>query len=146
MQKSRRYAAGTRAPVDASRREVERVLARYGADGFHYGWERRYIPAGDGGSAKEEGHAVLGFLINRRRIQIDVPMPDDPREQRRMWRVMLLLIKAKLEAVESGIGTLESEFLANIVIHTGQTIGGVLLPRLTEVVESGRLLPSAEKR
>ena len=50
----------------------------------------------------------------------------------------------QLEAVESGISTLEQEFLANIVTEGGRTIGEVILPRLSEAVEAGRLLPPAQ--
>ncbi len=131
MKTTRRFAANTKVPVDRSRKHVEDLLTRYGADGFHYGWERR----------DDVGHAVVGFLLKERRIRIDVPMPDDAAEQRRLWRAMLLLIKAKLEAVERGIGTLESEFLANVVMNNGATVGQILIPRLSEAVESGRLLP-----
>ena len=34
---------------------------------------------------------------------------------RQKWRALLLVVKAKLEAVSAGISTLEAEFLANIV-------------------------------
>ena len=38
---------------------------------------------------------------------------------RQRWRALLLIIRAKLEAVASGITTLENEFLANIVLPDG---------------------------
>ena len=44
-------------------------------------------------------------------------------EVRRMWRALALVIKAKLEAVESGITTFDEEFLAHIVMPDGCTIG-----------------------
>lgn len=133
-----RYAQNTSVPVDRSRAEIEKTLARYGATGFGYSWDRRVR-----GSGKVEEHALLVFVLKDRRIQLDVIMPEDAREQRQRWRAMLLVVKAKLEAVESGLGTLESEFLANIVMKDGRTIGAAMVPRLSEVVEFGRLLPPA---
>jgi hypothetical protein len=60
---------------------------------------------------------------------------------RQRWRAVLLVIKAKLEAVDSGISTLDQEFLSNIVTDSGQTIGEVIVPRLSEATRAGRLLP-----
>ena len=37
-------------------------------------------------------------------------------ERRRLWRALLLNIKAKLEAVESGISVFDEEFMAHIVL------------------------------
>ena len=42
---------------------------------------------------------------------------------RQRWRALLLIIRAKLEAAEAGISTLETEFLANIVLPDGRTAG-----------------------
>jgi len=43
-------------------------------------------------------------------------------EERRRWLALLLVIKAKLEAVESGIITFEEEFLAHVVMPDGRTV------------------------
>jgi hypothetical protein len=50
-----------------------------------------------------------------------------------------------IEAVASGISTLEHEFLANVVMQDGRTIGQAILPRLSEAVSSGRLLGPARE-
>jgi hypothetical protein len=67
---------------------------------------------------------------------------------RERWRAMvlviMLVIKAKLGVVRSGISTLEEEFLANVVTDSGRTVGEILVPRLSEAVRAGRLLPPAE--
>ena len=47
-------------------------------------------------------------------------------------RALLLIIRAKLKAVESGITTLESEFLANITLPDGGTMGQWLAPLIEE--------------
>ena len=46
-------------------------------------------------------------------------------EVRRRWRALLLVIKAKLESVESGIETFEEAFASQIVLANGQTVGAV---------------------
>lgn len=150
-----RFAEGTKVPVDQSRVEIERVLARYGASGFGYSWERREVainpvPIYGGPKTEQREFAAVMFAFKERRIRLDVPMPTDREsgstqkrdaKTRQRWRAMLLVIKAKLEAVESGISTLEREFLANIVTDDGRTVGDVLVPRLHEAVAAGRLLP-----
>ncbi len=151
-----RYAKKTSVPVDRSRAEIERVLERYGASGFGYSWERREVAITPtpvyGPKVEIREFATLVFDFKKRRVRLDVPMPSDreagsagraAQAGRQRWRAVLLVIKAKLEAVDSGISTLEAEFLANIVTESGRTIGEVVIPRLTEAVQSGRLLPGA---
>jgi hypothetical protein len=89
---------------------------------------------------------LVGFRFKERRIQLEIPMPTE-REAgtkakheaavRQRWRALVLVIKAKLEAVASGISTLEHEFLANVVLEDGRTVAQALVPRLHE---AGRLL------
>lgn len=150
-----RYAAETEVSADRSRAEVERTLARYGATQFIYGWDR------------EGGTAILGFRLQGRMIRLVVPMPspDDPEfrlspggrtrpnaaitaayEQavRQRWRAVALIVKAKLEAVEAGISSVEQEFLANILLPDGRTVGQWAQPQIEAVYTTGqmpRLLP-----
>ena len=49
------------------------------------------------------------------------------------------MLKAKLEAVEAGITTIEQEFLADMVLPGDGTVGEVLLPRLDEALNTGRM-------
>lgn len=143
-----RYAENTQVPSDRSRAEIERTLGRYGASGFMYGWQ--------------EGYAVVAFEMMGRRIRFDLPMPDRQSTQftqtetgrersaaqaekayeqavRQGWRALHLVIKAKLEAVESGITEFEEEFLAHIVLPDGQTVGRWMLPQVQEAYESGKM-------
>ena len=69
-------------------------------------------------------------------------LPSGPlgsRPCRKRWRALLLIIRAKLEAVESGITTLESEFLANIVLPDGGTVGQWLAPQIDAAYATVRL-------
>ena len=124
------YAARTRVPISRTKTDVEELLVKHGETGFAY--------------ATEGDRSLVAFSMSDRRVQIMLMMPpiDDyartPRNAGRMaasqhsaweqacrqrWRALLLIIRAKLEAVESGITTLESEFLANIVLPDGRTVG-----------------------
>ncbi len=49
------------------------------------------------------------------------------------------VVKAKLEAVEAGISTLEREFLADIVLPSGQTFGAWAAPQLESAYANGRM-------
>lgn len=133
-----RYAKDTGVSVANSKAEIERILERYGADQFMSGWTSE--------------KAMIGFTMEGRQVRFVLPMPDkeDNRfthhsrgrrtpdaalkewEQacRQRWRALALVIKAKLEAVESGISVFEDEFLANIIMPDGRTVGDHTRPRI----------------
>lgn len=148
------YAENTSVPVERSKAEIETTLQRYGACEFVSGWDA--------------DKALIGFRCRDKFVRFELPLPkrDDKRfthtparrtlrrpdeayrawEQacRQKWRALALCIKAKLEAVESGITTFEDEFLAHIVMPNGQTIGRWMVPQIEQMVESKqmpRLLP-----
>lgn len=149
-----RYAAQTSVPVEKSRGEIERTLARYGASSFMYGWD--------------QDTAIIGFIVaadgERRQVRFKLPLPDkNDREfthhargrrteseterrweqaSRQRWRALNLVVKAKLEAVESGIATFEEEFLAYIMLPDGETVGEWIAPQLDEAYAIG-VMPNA---
>lgn len=148
-----RYAANTDVSAEKSRGEIERILMRYGADQFAYGFE-----TGRGAMVQFRADArLIRFVIN-------LPDPQDKefwytpaRRQRRSqaaaeaaweqatrqrWRALSLVIKAKLEAVEAGISEFEQEFLANIVLPDGTTVGDWMGPQVAAAYDSGQM-PSA---
>jgi hypothetical protein len=144
-----RYASQTTVSSNASRDEIERTLRRYGADQFVYGWR--------------EMSAVIGFRMKDRNIRFNLPMPAKadfrltPGKQlvrspeaiekeweqagRQRWRALALVIKAKLEAVETGITEFESEFMAHIVLPGGETVGEWMRPQIASAYESGNMPP-----
>lgn len=146
-----RYAENTTVSSGKSRAEIERTLARYGADGFMYGWV--------------DDSAVIAFRMNARHIKFVLPMPDrdddafwfTPERQnqrspsqaeaeydkavRQKWRALALAIKAKLEAVESGITEFEDEFMAHIVLPSGETVGNWMRPQIQVAYEQGEMPP-----
>lgn len=106
----------------STQEEIRRALEKHGViDGFIAG-EQHVI-------------AALSFNMNDRRITFRMAVPRfNPnatakaqalaaQESRRMWRALLLSIKAKLESVASGIESFEDAFLAQTVLPTGQTVG-----------------------
>lgn len=142
------YAENTKVPVDRSKTEIEHILQKYGASSFAYGWENNA--------------AVVMFRANNRHIRFKLSLPSKNDENikyrkkyyarsatealnlidkitRQKWRALVLVIKAKLECVESGITSFEDEFLAHIVLPSGETIGTVLRPKLEEAYSSGKM-------
>lgn len=141
------YAKDTTVSVDKSRAEIERTLDRYGADQFSYGRD------------DARGLVCIQFRAQDRhvRFMLILPKPTETRftrtkqgprspenarkawEQgcRQRWRALSLCIKAKLEAVESGISEFEDEFLSNIVLPDGKTAGEFLKPQIAEAYLSG---------
>lgn len=130
-----RFAANTSVPVAKSKAEIETILERYGAEQFMSGWNADC--------------AVISFTIRIegdqiRQIRFNLPMPDKMAKRfthhskgarspdsalkeweqacRQRWRALALVIKAKLEAVECGISTVEDEFLAQTVMSDGRTV------------------------
>jgi hypothetical protein len=130
-----RYASKTKVPIDQSRLEIERTLERFGASSFAY-------------AAKPDSAAIM-FEAGGRRIRITIGFPDNERERRQKWRALLLVIKAKLESVESQIETLVSAFYANIVMPDGRTVYESTREHVAVAYETGRvqaLLPDYSTR
>jgi hypothetical protein len=148
----KKFAEGTTVPVERSRGEIERTLARYKATGFMYGSQ------GD--------RAMIAFELQGRRYRMDLLYPGleefseqrpvvnqytrkrtreeaqeeaQEKEKQRLWRGLALLVKAKLEAVSSGITTLEEELLPYTVMPSGETVSEWLEPQLEEVYRSGQM-------
>ena len=142
-----RYAENTSVSVENSRAEIERILRRYGADSFAYGWD--------------QARAQIEFVHEARRVRFVLPLPDrsnrefthtEARKQRRTseqaeaaweqacrqrWRALALAIKAKLEAVAAEITTFEDEFLAHIVLPDNTTVGQTIAPQIADAYDRG---------
>lgn len=144
------YAKGTSVSVEKSRAEIEAVLSRYGATAFAY--------------ATDMGKAMIKFQAQGRWIIFVLALPNQDEkifthayagrgrrlgpadafskwEQacRQKWRCLALAIKAKLEAVESGIATFEDEFMAHIIMPDGKTISHHMRPQIESAYASGKM-------
>ena len=142
-----KYAANTTVSVERSKAEIEKILRRYNADGFGY-----YTKA---------GNAMVAFEMAGRPFRIDLPMPDPnasvfthtavrnrARDQeatdreyekacRQRWRAVCLMLKAKLEAIDIGVSSLDAEFMSYMVLPGGQTVAERMLPHLEEIARTG---------
>lgn len=144
------FAEGTSVPIERSKAEIETMLTRYGADQFVSGWA--------------EQEARIQFRANGRYVRFVLPIPQrnearftqHPRyasktrtaadaskaceqELRRLWRALALVVKAKLEAVESGIVGFEDEFMAHIVMPDGKTVAEHARPMIAEAYKTGKV-------
>lgn len=142
------YARNTEVSSERSRMEIEKTLNRYGAEHFAY--------------ASRADAAMVEFQMKGKRIRFVLPMPnkEEPRftldryrrrrapelalrdwEQstRQKWRALALVIKAKLEAVESKITTIEQEFLAHIILPGGRTAGEHMIPLIEKAYADGKV-------
>jgi hypothetical protein len=145
-----KFAATTDVSSSRSRDEIERTLERYGADQLLYG--------------RQDSSAVVGFRMGGRNVRFILPLPGKGERRfthhsrgvrtadaalkeweqavRQRWRALALVIKAKLEAVETGISMFEDEFLANIVLPgSGETVGDWMKPQIAEAYRIGTMPP-----
>lgn len=131
-----RYAADTSVSVERSRSEIEKMLQRFGADGFAYAWER--------------GQETIGFTYGGKQVRLSIPLPKREgyrseeawaKERRRRLRVLVLAVKALLVAVEDGLVGFEEAFLSWFVTPSGATVGDILIPQLDEAAQRGLLPP-----
>lgn len=151
------YANKTTVPVTKSKHEIEQMLIKYGATDFTQGWSLN-------------AYAMIGFQCKGRIVRFVLPLPAKTdkqftvdkygskiwsdrvieerwaQDQRSRWRALGLVIKAKLEAVESGITTFEQEFLAHIVMPGGQTVGEQVAARIAQAYQSGEVVALLPER
>jgi hypothetical protein len=150
-----KYAKDTEVSVLKSRAEIEGLITRYGATSTAF--------------MNGPGRAMIAFEAKGRRILFELPLPDQNDRKfthvilgrsntptarspekaaaaweqacRQRWRALALVIKAKLEAVETGISQFEDEFMANIVMPDGQTVSSHVRPKIAAAYESGNMVP-----
>jgi hypothetical protein len=142
------YAEDTKVPWERSRQEIEDTLKRYRCTHFGY----MAMPKG----------VMIAFMHDKVPFRLEVPLPEAnsklithkpngtkrtgrqreqavEQETRRRWRVLLLLIKAKLEWVELGMSTVQKEFLADINLPDGTTLGQWAAGQIHTAIEAGRM-------
>lgn len=141
-----RYASNTTVPIDRSKAEIERNLARFGASEFGY-WAGL-------------DNAAVGFIYRGVRIEMSLPYPtveafrhtpagrertdiqtktEHEKEVKRRWRSLAAVIKALLVGVDDGVLTFEDAFMPWIVWGNGLTTRQLLLPELQKAIESGKM-------
>lgn len=143
------YAEKTTVSVARTKANIEELVQTHGAEQFASGYKANM--------------AVIGFTMSGRQIRFLLPLPDKSakefwytpgRGQRRAddaahtaweqacrsrWRALYLIVKAKLEAVEAGISTVEREFLYDIVLPDGRTAGEWIAPQIEMAYHTGQM-------
>ena len=147
------FAESTSVPVERSRAEIERLLSKHKCTKFMAGVDH------------EAHRATVQFQAHNRIVKFEISLPNalDPKykriknsylqrtqggidkvveqENRTKWRALLLVIKAKLEAVESNIATFEDEFLAHVLLPNQQTVAEYIGPTVAQIYETGQMPP-----
>lgn len=137
----RPYADKTSVSVEKSRAELDTLLMKHGAT-------QRGIMCDD-----ERSCAIVAFILRGRQYRLELPLPRieqfeaeakknakgwwtftadqrlhrqkllSEQASRSRWRALVLLVKSKLELVRIGASTVEREFLADLVLPGGETLG-----------------------
>lgn len=145
------YAEKTSVSVSKTKADIEDLIHKAGAGQFVSGYK--------------ENMAVIGFSLANRQIRFVLPLPDKQEQKfwftperrtkrsekqayeaweqacRSRWRSLYLIIKAKLEAVNSGISTIEREFFYDIVLPDGKTVGEFMAPQIETAYKTGEMPP-----
>lgn len=123
------YAARTKVPAERTRFEIETLMRKRGADQFL--------------SGEDAEKAVLAFRMQGRHFRFTLPLADTRGAQqiRSRWRALLLVIKAKLEAIDLGIMTIEDAFVGETVLPDRQTVAEYMRPQIESAYATGRMPP-----
>lgn len=143
------YAVNTSVSIAKTKADIEELIQKAGASQFVSGYR--------------DNLAVIGFSLSDRQIRFVLPLPEKNspefqltpgRKQKRSeeqayaaweqscrsrWRSLFLVIKAKLEAVDSGISTIEREFFYDIVLPNGKTVGELMAPQIEDAYTTGKM-------
>lgn len=141
------YAENTEVSVDKSIGEIVALIRKAGADRV--------------AQVQEPGFIAIQFFLKDRLLRFKIVLPSiaegpqrdhygyalSPEQKlkkqvqrhRQRARALLLVIKAKLESVESDVETFEEAFLANIVTPGGATVADWLIPQIEEGYRIGKM-------
>ena len=126
---ARRYAEDTSVPVSRTQEQIKDRLRKAGADQIAV--------------YESDARSAIAFRLGAGMYRITAPTDavakDVSQDQRRAWRLLGLIMKAKLEAVAEGATTVEREFLADRLLHDGQTVSEWAEPQLEQAQAEGRL-------
>lgn len=145
------YAEKTTISISRTKADIEDLIQKAGAEQFISGYK--------------DNMSIIGFTLANRQIRFILPLPEKTDNEflytpgrrtkrsseqvhaaweqacRSKWCSLYLIIKAKLEAVESGISTVEHEFFYDIVLPNGQTLGEYIAPQLELSYFNGDMPP-----
>ena len=151
-----KFAAETVVPIERSQAEVRAILNAHGCT--------KYAAIDDGPRSliravltREGGSIALQFVVtapdpkdaiiqkirvgsrgSRYRPSVQIPGAV-LQETRRRWRCLVILLKSKFASVDSGIATFQEEFLANIMLPGGGTVGDWASREIGPAIAEGRM-------
>ena len=138
------YAEDTKVPISRTKAEIETLLTKHGCDSY--------------ATATIADRAAVQFTLNNRLVRFELRLPDridfrltesgyqrsadavkaaHAKAARSRWRALLLCIRAKLEAVESGIETFDEAFMPHLVMPGGARLGTEVLPHVETAYAEG---------
>lgn len=126
MKDRRPFALGTTVLASKTRGQIEELATKHGATSF--------ATATDGSTAR------LLFECCGRRIRFQVSLSrDDEPENRRRWRCLYMVIRAKFEAVADGLESFQEAFLAQTIVpgSAGETVAQWIGPQLEAAYNRG---------
>jgi len=140
------FAEDTKVPLEQSIAEIIGMVRRAGAAQI--------------GQMESADSYLVAFTLGGRNIRFTVPLVTeyggpashgngravDPQRwidqrNRQKGRALMLVIKAKLESIESGVETFEQAFLANIVTANRQTVYERIAGQLGVEYDTGKVAP-----
>lgn len=125
----RRYAEDTKVPVGRTQLQLKERLQKAGAD------QVAVFESAEGGA--------VAFRLAGSMYRLTVPAnpraKDPAQDLRRSWRLLFILTTTKLEAIRDGASTPEREFLADMLLYDGQTVGGWMTPQIDQARAEGRM-------
>lgn len=146
------YGKDTDVSFERSIAEIVQMVDKAGADEI--------------GQLQERERFAIQFTLEKRMVRFRVAFPSaaevnaatgprqDPSKveaqmRRQRGRALMLVIKAKLESVESGVETFEQAFLSNVVLADGATVyeraAGAIASEYETRAPSPRLLGGPRK-
>lgn len=144
------FAEKTSVSPEKTRFEIEALLKRHKATGFCSGFNgpALFVQFQVGGLMVQFRATVPKGVPAARRAGTKKPLAQrqadaDAQSDRSTWRRLGLCIKAKLEAVATGIETFEQALLAHVVTASGETVGELVMNQ----VRAGNIplmLPAAQ--
>lgn len=139
---TRKYAETTSVPVDRSQSEVRAILDAQGCTKFGLmdDGPRTAIQAV---LTKDGASVTLRFVLadpDKTDKEWRFAVPEKiQQERRRRWRCLVVMLKAKFAAVESGIVTFQDEFLAHLVLPGGRTVGEWAGTEIGPAIAAGKM-------
>ena len=144
------YAHGTKVPVERSQGEIRKLLAKKGADSICIG------------ESVERGVGLVQFSYEGMNLQVTVrlPKPNDQRfwknasgyrlppgqaegryraELRRVWRVLLIMLKSRFEEIDSELFSAVEVLMPFLLLPDGSTIAEKAGEGVAKVLETGNV-------